>query len=525
MLEKNLRKLIAICFLLTYVLLGIPLWYKLTTIYRATLPIDYIESLHNDQYQDVHLVIPVYIKPDVYKFPDIHDAVQIQINHLLNSLKQKVPWSLQILPYDDTIDEKNHIINLELADFVGYNAAFDSKETTVYYDDKSVASNDLPFFIAQTLIEHTFHIEASELNEIEQPTPQTSISVAYTPNVHLSISLLSGDGLPIGWDIETTLKDYFSPFRELLSPVVNFTVDTSIIYYNDLNLHSLNSTSNITSTQLSHAMDLSELSSMNYFSESVALNLAIVFPSLERNPNGFEFINSPKNHSNWQSFVVPQWGVITINKYPLRKNSYLTESYLNPIMYQFAQDLFELLGLTNSLDDELLSPIITIDSFKRITILKNLEKATETLWSLVKLTKSFQQMAIPKEVLENVRKALELRLNIVEMLNDPKLGDDLVWSQALIMSNQLVEYCETAFFHGEMLKQNFFPQEHKVAVYLPLLGPLTIVTLMGVIKCFKENKLLAKLQEIDEDVSSTTIYNDDEKQDEKLIQGSESDEL
>ncbi|CCC70600.1 hypothetical protein NCAS_0F01160 [Naumovozyma castellii] len=494
---STLRKVVAFSFILSYILLGLPLWYKLTTVYRAPLPAEYIESLHNNQFQDVHLVIPVYIKPDVYQFPDIHDAVQVQVNHLLDSMRQTIPWSLQILPYDEKVmDENNehHIVNLQLSDFVGYNSAFDSKETTVFYDDQSVVSNDLPFFIAQTLVEHTFQLEASKLSG-PLSNNDDSITVGYHPNIHLSISLLNGDGTPVGWDIDSSLKDYFTPFRKLLSPIVNFTVDSSVLYYNDLNLHLLNSVENITAVDLSHSIDLSELSSMNYFEESTALNLAIVFPNSETSSSsGLEFIKSTEPSKNWQSFLVPQWGVIVINKYPLPSNAFLTESYLSPIMYQFAQDLFKLMDLTDSNSDEMLSPYVRIDSFKRITTLSNLQKATETLWSLIKLTKSFEQMAVPSDVMTNVTKALSLRLQIIELLNNPEKGGDLVWNEALSLSNTLVSLCETAFFHGEMVQQNFFPQEHKVAVYLPLIGPLTVVTLLGFINIMKEKKVLAKIK-------------------------------
>lgn len=137
-------------------------------------------------------------------------------------------------------------------------------------------------------------------------------------------------------------------------------------------------------------------------------------------------------------------GVIIINKMPLKPNSVISEDYLEPMMYRFATDIFQLLGLTEGSQD-LLSPYITIDSFKRLTILQNLDKATETLWSLVKLTQQFQGMSIPREVSDNVIEALDLRLQIIDLLNDPGKGGDIVWNNALHLSNELVKLCEKAF--------------------------------------------------------------------------------
>lgn len=116
-------------------------------------------------------------------------------------------------------------------------------------------------------------------------------------------------------------------------------------------------------------------------------------------------------------------------------------------------------------------------------------------------------MSIPKEVMGNVTEALDLRLEIVDLLNNPEKGTDLDWSYALSMSNKLVALTECAFFHGEMVQQNFFPQEHKVAVYLPLLGPLTIVIFLGAVSLFKE---VPSTDKTDEDSDEKDVNIDSE---------------
>lgn len=510
----TLRKSVALTFVALYVLIGLPLWYKLTTIYRAPLPIEYIQDLYNDKFKEIHLTIPVFLKSDTYRFPDIHDAVQIQVNHLLRSKRQYVDWSLEIFPYNETvIDEATsrgddyHIVDLILDEFVGYNLPYDSKTTIVYFDDTSVASNDLPFFIAQTLVEHTFELEwnhwtlKSGQHEPDQ-LANRDIAVSYDPNIHLSISLLNGDGSPVAWEIDNTLKNIFTPFREMISPLVNFTIDTQIAYYNDLNLYQLSNVSNPTWNDLSHAIDLSELSSTNYFVEQNAINLVIVFPSKETNLDGLQFANT-NEENQFGSFIVPQWGVLIVNKSPLEDNALVTENYLDPIMLKFVKDLLKLLGVLDTKEREITSPYIVIDSFKRIKTIQNLNNAVETLWSLVKLTQQFKQMAIPKEVLEDVTNALDMRLQLIDLLNNPQAGSNMDWNKALLMSNDIVKYCERAFFHGEMLQQNFFPQEHKLAVYLPLLGPISVVILSGLKAIFNEKKPTSEEEE--------TVSNEEKK--------------
>lgn len=523
----NMRKLSGLCILLLYVCIGVPLWYKLTTIFRAQLPINYINSLHESKFQDVHMVIPVYIKSSVYRFPDLHTAVQTQINYLLDSKPQLIPWSLQVLPYDeDIIADANtrnvsyHVIDLVLDNDVGLYISRDADETIVFFSDETVVSNDLPFFIAQTVVEYTFKLEFTRLGKYPI-LPPNNISIAYTPTVHLSLSLLTGDGNPVTWEIDSALKKYFSPIRSMISPITNFTVDTNIIYYNDLNLHKLDNISTVTWEDISHTLDLSELSTLNDYDELVSLNLAVVFPS-NKTDDGLDFItptsisNSTFTNStnliNWESFIVPRWGVLIINKYPYDNNTMLTDDYLSTVLETFSEDLLRLLDLSDE-HINFATPYITLNSYKRLLTLHNMDRAVETIWSLSRLTQNFKQMSIPSEVLSNVNKALHLRLEIADLLNNPLLGDNKLWSQVLVMSNELVELCESAFFHGEMVQQNFLPQEHKIAVYLPLLGPISIIVIFGFMKVAREEGTVP-------DGSSTpSVGSDNEKYTEENLKG------
>ncbi|CAR24781.1 GPI-anchor transamidase GPI17 [Lachancea thermotolerans CBS 6340] len=483
-----LRRAVAFWFVAVFILAGLPAWYKLTTIYRAPLPSEYIRSIHQNMHSDVHIVIPVYVRSDTYRFPDVHDAIQVQVNELLRSRPSHVQWSLQVLEYDESVvdQDSDYVATLVLDDFAGFTLAYDSKETLVFFNNEAVMANDVPFFAAQTLVEHTFGAEWEEFSgsRPEKNTGSSEMAISYSPNVHLSISLLTGDGRPIGWDIDTTLDNYFTPLRRFLSPLVNFTVDTSIVQFNDLNVGSIHSGENTTWQDLAHTIDLSELSSMNYYKEKSVLNLAIVFPSLEAGE--LSFVNATSQRP-WQTFMVPRWGSLVLNKAPLPDNVRLTEEYLAPVIYNFARELFQFLGLATQSAD-LTTPYATIDSFKRVTIIKNLEHGAETLWSLTKLTEQFPQMSVPKQVLSDVEKALDLRLQLIELLNNPEKGGDRTWNQALLLSNEFVRVCERAFFHKEMVQQNFFPQEHKIAVYLPLLGPLTVIILSGLLNALREKE-------------------------------------
>ncbi|CCH60662.1 hypothetical protein TBLA_0D01540 [Henningerozyma blattae CBS 6284] len=524
----SIRKLTAIACVALYLFVGFPLWYKLTTIYRADLPYETIDTLHSNIFKDFKMAIPVYINSAGIRSENLIDGIQTQINTELNEFG--INWNIQLndLTNDKLNPMEDYVIDFKIDDSIesstivtNFNSTFSTILLNSNFDIKQNFKN-----LSDLILHNLFELEYQHFQSISTLNNNDAISITYNPNVHLSLSLLSGDGYPIVWEIDKALRKTFNPLRKLLSPLVNFTIDTDIIYYNDLNLHSLNQLNNIKTDNktnnpkidISHTIDLSELSYMNYFNEPIALNLVILFPSILTSPDGLLFINNStqtlestqvnkeltKHYGNWESFLVPQWGVLIINKYALSEYSYLNEEFLAPIINDFTKDLFKLLGYMNPNENDLDSPILTINSFKRIHLLQNLFKAIETLKSLTKLTKQFEQMSIPKNVLNDVKQTLNIRDEIISALKiNAENNDTINWEGLLSQSNQMIKLSESAFFNGEMVQQNFFPQEHKIAVYLPMLGPLTMMIFTSLFKIFKEKP-------IDENIMKE-IKEDDEK--------------
>ena len=48
------------------------------------------------------------------------------------------------------------------------------------------------------------------------------------------------------------------------------------------------------------------------------------------------------------------------------------------------------------------------------------------------------------------------------------------------------EEAEKAFFERTMVAQVYFPEEHKIAVYLPLMGPVGVPLVMGALRVLKD---------------------------------------
>ncbi|CCE65178.1 hypothetical protein TPHA_0K00440 [Tetrapisispora phaffii CBS 4417] len=524
------RKVSILTIIVLYLLVGVPAWYKLTSIFRVKLPVHYIQSLNDNKFQDVHMVLPIFIKSTIYKFPDIDKAVQTQINYLLDEQKQVIPWSLQVSQYDDELMESAkkhnssyHVVELILDDAVGLVLSEDEDKTIIFFDDESVITNDLPYFIAQTVVEHAFKLENESLDKLVLFS-RAIYSIPYSPKVHLNMFLLNGDGDPISWEIDSVLKTHFTPMRDFVSPIVNFTVDTSILYYNDLGLSSLANTSNSTSENIISKLDSLSITKLNDVRDYPTLNFAIVFPSKESFPGGVSFINTQTldtsekvsdvkklhshNRTSWESFLIPKWGSVIVNKYPIEKNGVLNEEFMVSVINAFSNNLLKLLGFPTALkatDNATISTFYnSLNSYKRIVTLSNMDKAVTTLHTLSTMLERFQNMPVPQEVQDDVIRSLELRLEIVDILNNPEIGDSLTWNKVLVMSNELVDLTEKAFFNQEMIQQNHVPREHKLAVYLPLLGPLTVMIIFSLMNNINEETSgEANKQDVGDEVSIT----------------------
>ena len=496
-----LRRLVLLCFIGIYLLLGLPLWYKLTSVYRSAIPIDYIRELSANKYKDIHVSIPLYVDiGNENHYPDFTSDLQKLVDKKVESGSKTVDWSVNVLKLTKQVEMEAandstlyHILKLVPGETLLLIENDNSTVSTINYNYNELKYQDLLTYVSNELFEIVFALEW-KLFSNNMESQHDAVAISYNPNIHLTVSLLTGDGNLVSWEIDEAMKKYVSPLRSMLSSIYNITVDTSIVYFNDLNLPELNTLDTITQQDISYKIDLSEVLSSNNHAEDINLNLAIVFPSKTKAPEGLKFINSTSSIidgvevlSKWESFLVPQWGALIINKYPLLTNLSLTDTYLKPVIFKFSEDLLKLLNISYDKNPSI-STFNMLDSFKRYTTIRNIYKSVETMESLVKLTQAFEQMSIPEDVLKNINHAIKLRKQIIKLLNNSRMQGNFIWDSALQLSNELVKVCESAFFDGEMVQQNFFPQEHKMAVYFPLLGPISMVILLGIISHIKESK-------------------------------------
>lgn len=295
---------------------------------------------------------------------------------------------------------------------------------------------------------------------------RTTRSLKYSPTYHLTFSLFTGGHLPSSWDIEAAVDEFMKPVLDVLTPIHNFTIDTQIQLYATpgvqsqvLNKEDLSSFVNAAEWPLSPS--IGGAPTVNFI--VYIGNQTIGLPSTDQDAADGAIATS-------QSWLVPQWGTVYLLGLP-DDTTHVSVPTLKQPLLTFTSHLLSLLGTPQSG-----SLPLRLSTLSRIRSADLLLRASSTLGSLARLSLALPSISIPSSVADGVAKTMShLRLAC----------DTLGTPDALYHARVAEEEAERAFFEKSMVGQLYFPDEHKIAVYLPLLGPVGVPLVMGLLNELK----------------------------------------
>lgn len=272
--------------------------------------------------------------------------------------------------------------------------------------------------------------------------------------------------MPSSWDIEAAVAEFMKPVLDILTPIHNFTIDTQIQLYATpgvqsqvLNKEDLSSFVNAAEWPLSPS--IGGAPTVNFI--VYIGNQTIALPTAEQ-------AGSDGATATSQSWLVPQWGTVYLLPLPEDK-AHVSASTLKQPLLTFTSHLLSLLGTPQSG-----SLPLRLSTLSRIRSADLLLRASSTLGSLARLSLALPSISIPSSVADGVSKTMShLRLAC----------DTLGTPGALYHARVAEEEAERAFFEKSMVGQLYFPDEHKIAVYLPLLGPVGVPLVMGLLNELK----------------------------------------
>lgn len=310
---------------------------------------------------------------------------------------------------------------------------------------------------------------------VDELDRRTTRSLKYAPTYHLTFSLFTSSSLPSEWDVETALKQYISPLLETFKGISNFTVDTQV------QLHAAFSPSiagpqyneasgkwELQKTDLSGFINAAEWPLSPSIGAGPTINFVLYAPSKDQSP----LVIKETGGSSW---LIPQWGGVQILNSPEirgQRQSVVTAEDLELVMITFADQLIALLGLPQSPP----SLPMRLSSLTRERTISLILSASSTLGALSRLSLKLTSIAIPDSVARSVDQSIQ---RLEQACIDLNSGD---FHSALENARIAEAEAEEAFFEPSMVGQVYFPDEHKVAVYVPLLGPMAVPLLMAALK-------------------------------------------
>lgn len=283
-------------------------------------------------------------------------------------------------------------------------------------------------------------------------------SLRYAPTYHLSFSLFTDGPTPNTWDIEAAVETYIRPILDVLRPIHNFTIDTQVQLY---------ATPGVESQVLDKGALASFINAAEWpLSPSIGGAPTVNFLLFVGNQTIQAATAADSDSQTSQSWMIPQWGTVYLLPLP-PTTAHVSADTLRQPMLTFGTHLLSLLGTPTSG-----SLPLRLSTLARIRSADLLLRASSTLGSLARLSRSLPSISIPRSVADGVDRSMRHLESACARLG----GAD-----GLYHARIAEEEAERAFFEKSMVGQLYFPDEHKIAVYLPLLGPIAVPLISGAI--------------------------------------------
>lgn len=301
-------------------------------------------------------------------------------------------------------------------------------------------------------------------------------SLKYAPTYHITVSLFTPSAAPSSWEIESAIAEYFTPLLDSISGVSNFTVDSQVQLYATFSpsVHPPEYDAEqqiwtLREEDLSGFINAAEWPLSPSIGAGPTLNFILYVPDRSTSP----LVVKGSQASSW---LIPQWGGVVILN-PQDANSTYNEATLSkesiqPALLTFSHQLLSFLGAPRTPP----SLPLQLQTLTRIRAASLLLSASSTMGSLARLTVALPSIAIPETVSSAVETTLMHLRTTCDALKEGRFMDAL--GNARIAEIQ----AEKGFFEKSMVGQVYFPDEHKVAVYLPLLGPIGVPLVMSALK-------------------------------------------
>ncbi|CAG8526932.1 603_t:CDS:10, partial [Cetraspora pellucida] len=502
------RRLIIISFWVV-ILIGLPLWWKTTEVYRAQLPFAEIEEWSKWEAFDLNFPINFIIhiadaKSDVNDYKTFSNRIENSIISKYNSIYsinndtgypksihfpvkiEVVKWSTWMNTLQEGYDSDLLKVSVNKNGQYGFyilprnNSSKtrilvgNQRQAIVEMDHWNIGKHfillNMSRIISDTLNKILFAIKKF----IREPSAEAKVDVdsmrtmKYSPMYQVTFSLMNENPstLLVDWDIKQAVIKYLKPFVDKISIISNLTVDSQIQHYARLtfepqkNLHNDENYFYLTPDLLPHFINAAEWNLASAVSSYPTLNFILYVPSKDQSPLYIK--DSKGNIMENNAFLIPRWGGVIINNPDRSVGTYMfTFDELKSVMSIFIMQLRGLLGvqdfwmearsgLDSSINVEFMSPPSTAITMWELDSLVR-RRIAENIVSTISTLKSLSQLVaeIPNMVvLDHIQTEVLLALDSLKKSCASLHAGQ--YETALQHAKKAIERAESAFFDPTM---------------------------------------------------------------------------
>lgn len=520
----NQRILASLAFAFIIVVVGCPMWWKTTEVYRVPLPYANILALNDDP-------LRIYSTVAIFTHSDDHSERLVNELRTLSEDNDALSLSFEVVRIGrERIENATTPARLEeiiLSEYPVTKGNFLLFEWAKFTEDILVTSERSALISARTtakqihLVLQLWIYRNPKLRAIFQSTAasrnRTQTATVARRNAHISappsaqydvlVSVFNPrpDQHNVHWNVRSAMESYIESFANEIRQVSDFVLKSQWKYqvpFEFVRKRAATNTSEsyygIAEEHLPHIITSIESKLGVTINENPTIHLIVYAAPCERSPLYFDRPNGVKS----ESFLSPKWGGIIVANPAAEECAEWTENQQRSDVYINSHDVMHraIYILRRIIDIHVDIPLVKsnitqwetiaprtweVDSHFRLSAVHLAYSATATLQSLVQLLDGIRNIVINDDVGLAISKAYD---SIVETKVHLKRNN---LDEAMVHARNAFESAERAFFDPSLLALLYFPDDQKYAIYFPLFLPVMlpiVLSLWNIVKHFAKKR-------------------------------------
>ncbi|KAJ1952647.1 GPI transamidase component, partial [Linderina pennispora] len=481
-------RIVVVLSILSVFLLGLPLWWTTTRVYRADLPST--EIAQYTQADALEIPFTFYVDSPEISLKEVQKLVDTKL------AKSRLPYK----PDEWRVAFTAQVQRGLAPDLPGHYTVETQEEASATVGTARSAQIPLPDTAdaSETVAKWIARIVAKEEREVRRPEGR---ALKYSPEYAVTFTLINEDptgGLSVDWEIEQALSAYLQPFIDIVRPLTKLSVSSQVLHHAGPLPVTPQRAANytyLTSDALPHFINSASWNLASTDPVSPMLNFILFVPKRDLQP--MHILDDRRTQSKTNAFLIPQWGGIAVANFPKTASGQIVISQrdLRPYMGVFVAQLRELLGIRSDTPLPSVKGRVNVqratatgisgweyDALARRWLANNRQTAVTTLKSLITLVESMQNMV----VMDSIKGQVDASLAALAKITRAHVAHDhaRACQDAIVAATK----AEGAFFDPSMVSMLYFPDQHKYAIYLPFFLPVAIPLFHAIKHVLKDMK-------------------------------------